>query len=74
VRGGCAFDDRDRFVGAAAQAELPGNDLSGVDGTRRNRIEPQKPVVAGTRPGQLRSKDHLYAWPFEAAIPSALQR
>jgi len=40
VHGGRAFDKRDRFVGAAAQLELPGDDLAGATVDDRHQVAP----------------------------------
>jgi hypothetical protein len=40
VRGDGAFDDRDRFVGPAAQLELPGDDLAGAAVDHRHQVAP----------------------------------
>src|SRR5215207_6305444 len=40
VRGGGAFDHGDRFVGAAAELELPGDDLAGAAVDDRHQVAP----------------------------------
>src|SRR6266536_803445 len=40
VRGGGAFDERDRLVGAAAQLQLPGDDLAGAAVDDRHQVRP----------------------------------
>src|SRR5262249_40020379 len=40
VGGGGAFDERDRFVGAAAQLQVPGDDLPGAAVDDRHQVRP----------------------------------